>query len=507
MSRPPPVHPLPPQGPAPSNVSHVDPLSLAEPIEVAVDSGAARGVASGGAEPKRAEPGGAEPRVAKSEGAEPEPAEPGGTESWGAEPGGTMSAGGSTGASSRREPLSPPQLHEWFVRRTRLRSGTAGAGGPAAGGIGAGGTGSAGPGGARTGGARSGGTGAAGAGCAAGTRGAGGAGGARAAGPSGAASAGARDPGAGGAGAGGTGGAGAAGPGGACTGGTRAAGAGGAAGAGAGDPGAGCAGPEGDGAVGTDSPLPTPPYSEQTDSLIERRAPDSRPASPVRAVRIGRRVPRPLPPSVIGTHGMALRPSSVPLRIHLSSPPESSLADGTNPQSDLVCVASPTVTRLLASVVTDPSFESTAASALVGELVDFAVVCCLHYAASLVAQSEPNCPPSVGGECAFGTDVLEDRQEDFECLAAAVPHLVAMLLAPKGDPEALHIPTPRSYAEVITGPYSSQWQIAMDAEMAHWKSTGTYVNAVPPPGANIVDGMWIFIMKRPPGSPPVFKAR
>ncbi|CAI7803909.1 unnamed protein product, partial [Closterium sp. NIES-53] len=32
----------------------------------------------------------------------------------------------------------------------------------------------------------------------------------------------------------------------------------------------------------------------------------------------------------------------------------------------------------------------------------------------------------------------------------------------------------------------------MDAEMASWKSTGTYVDDVPPPGANIVSGMWIF---------------
>ncbi|CAI7841332.1 unnamed protein product [Closterium sp. NIES-53] len=47
----------------------------------------------------------------------------------------------------------------------------------------------------------------------------------------------------------------------------------------------------------------------------------------------------------------------------------------------------------------------------------------------------------------------------------------------------------------------------MDAEMAYWKSTGTYVEEVPPLGANIVSGMWIFRVKRPPGSPPVFKAR
>ncbi|CAI7931149.1 unnamed protein product, partial [Closterium sp. NIES-54] len=43
--------------------------------------------------------------------------------------------------------------------------------------------------------------------------------------------------------------------------------------------------------------------------------------------------------------------------------------------------------------------------------------------------------------------------------------------------------------------------------MASWKSTGTYVDEVPSPGANIVSGMWISRVKRPPGSPPVFKAR
>ncbi|CAI7855789.1 unnamed protein product [Closterium sp. NIES-54] len=82
-----------------------------------------------------------------------------------------------------------------------------------------------------------------------------------------------------------------------------------------------------------------------------------------------------------------------------------------------------------------------------------------------------------------------------------------MLLAPEGDPDAPAISTPRSNAEASTGPYSSQWQAAMDAEMASWKSTGTYVDAAPPCGANIVDGMWIFMVKWPPGSPPAFKAR
>ncbi|CAI7882292.1 unnamed protein product [Closterium sp. NIES-54] len=206
---------------------------------------------------------------------------------------------------------------------------------------------------------------------------------------------------------------------------------------------------------------------------------------------------------------MTLCPSTAPQRVPLPSPLASSLPNGPDPESDSLCTASPAVTHFLATAITDPLFESTAAFALVAELVDFAVACRLDYATSLVVESASAsvCPPSVGGECALGTDVLEDRQEEFECFAAAVPPLVSMLLAPEGDPDAPDIPTPHSYAEAIEGPYSSQWQAAMDAEMASWKSTGTYVDEVPPPGANIVSGMWIFRVKRSPGSPPVFKAR
>ncbi|CAI7887197.1 unnamed protein product [Closterium sp. NIES-54] len=123
------------------------------------------------------------------------------------------------------------------------------------------------------------------------------------------------------------------------------------------------------------------------------------------------------------------------------------------------------------------------------------------------AGAEPGGAEPERVELGGAEDVLEDRQEEFECFAAAVPHLVSMLFAPEGDPDAPDIPTPRSYAEAIEGPYFSQWQAAMDAEMASWKSTGTYIDDVPPPGANIVTGMWIFMVKRPPGSPPVFKAR
>ncbi|CAI7811660.1 unnamed protein product [Closterium sp. NIES-53] len=162
---------------------------------------------------------------------------------------------------------------------------------------------------------------------------------------------------------------------------------------------------------------------------------------------------------------MSLRPSTAPQRVPLPSPPASSLPDGPDPESDSLRTASPTAMRFLATFVTDPLFESIAASALVAELVDCAAACRLDYAAGLVAE-----------------------QEKFQCFAAAVPHLVSMLLAPEGDLDAPDIPTPHSYAEAIEGPYSSQWHAAMDAEMASWMSTGTYV-------------------KRPPGSPPIFKAR
>ncbi|CAI7731987.1 unnamed protein product [Closterium sp. NIES-53] len=179
---------------------------------------------------------------------------------------------------------------------------------------------------------------------------------------------------------------------------------------------------------------------------------------------------------------MTLRPSTAPKCVPLPSPPASSLPDGPDPESDSLRAASPTVTRFLANVVTAPLFESTVVSALVAELVDFVAACRLDYAASLVAEPESAsvCPPSVRGECALGTEVLEDRQEEFECFAAALPHLVPMLLALEGDPDAPDIPTPRSYVEAIE---------------------------VPPLGANIISGMWIFRVKRSPGSPPVFKAR
>ncbi|CAI7778454.1 unnamed protein product [Closterium sp. NIES-54] len=210
------------------------------------------------------------------------------------------------------------------------------------------------------------------------------------------------------------------------------------------------------------------------------------------------------PPLAPSTHTMALRPSSVAHPGVLPLPPPPSLPDVPDPMSNRARAATPTVTRCLAPLVTDPTFLSAFVSALVAELPDFAAACRLDYLASLVSDS--TCPPSVGGELALRCDVLEDRKFELEYLAAAELHLAAILLASKGDPDALGIPIPCSYANAITGRYSSQWQTAIEAEMTFSKSTGPYVNEVPPPGANVVSGMWIFRVKRPPGSPLAFKA-
>ncbi|CAI7864042.1 unnamed protein product, partial [Closterium sp. NIES-53] len=86
-------HPTSRRGPAPSGVSHVDAV---EPVEEAVESGAATG---------------AEPAGAGSGGAEPEGVEPGGAESWGTEPGGAGPGGAEPGVSC---------LFQFFIRSLRF---------------------------------------------------------------------------------------------------------------------------------------------------------------------------------------------------------------------------------------------------------------------------------------------------------------------------------------------------------------------------------------------------
>ncbi|CAI7911493.1 unnamed protein product [Closterium sp. NIES-54] len=241
-------------------------------------------------------------------------------------------------------------------------------------------------------------------------------------------------------------------------------------------------------------PLPLPPLSPPLSHIWpSRRSPRARPSSLVpftdlRTALFRSSLPR-LSPSV------------------LPSPPELALiASLSTPVTDYYRTYRPALSRVLTSLVTDPRASLSSVSALTAAVTEFASTRCLDYATSLVA-APPTSPLAIAGESALGCDALEDRQFELEFLAAASPHLCAMLLAPEGDPDALDMPTRRTYVEAVSGPWTSQWRAAMDSEMASYGSTGTYINEVPPLGANIVDGMWIFSVKRPPGSPPVFKAR
>ncbi|CAI7846944.1 unnamed protein product [Closterium sp. NIES-54] len=188
----------------------------------------------------------------------------------------------------------------------------------------------------------------------------------------------------------------------------------------------------------------SPPQSQSPPSVLTHdrttRCPlRARPSSPFDDLRtvLFRSSPRRAPPVSV-----------------LPPPPASSLTISSHPITDYYHAARPVVSRVLASLVTDPRASSSSVSALTAAVIDFASTRRLDFAT---------------------------RQFELEFLAAASPSLCAMLLSPEGDTDALDIPTPRTYR--------------------------TYVDVVPPPRANVVDGMWIFKVNRRPGSPRVIKAR
>ncbi|CAI7907720.1 unnamed protein product [Closterium sp. NIES-53] len=181
----------------------------------------------------------------------------------------------------------------------------------------------------------------------------------------------------------------------------------------------------------------------------------------------------------------------------LPSPPESSLTPSTStPITGYYRATCLVVIRVLASLFTDPRASPSSVLALSAIVAEFSATRHLDYATRVVAAH----PLFAKGESALGCDGLKDRHFELEFLAATSSHLCAMLLSPKGDPDALDLGT---YREGVSGQWASQWISAMESEMASWRSIGTYIDAVPPPGANVVDGMWIFKVKQLP----VFKAR
>ncbi|CAI7763666.1 unnamed protein product [Closterium sp. NIES-54] len=444
-------------GPAPSGVSQVDAV---EPVQVAVDSGATRG-----AEPVGAGSGGAESGGAESGGAEPGGTEPGGAEPEGVEPRGAESARvASRSPSSRRELLSPRELREWFARRW---SRAAGAGGPPV---------ALGPGGARTGGSGAVGTGGATVAAGVGPAGASGAAGAGATGGVGAGVGAAGASGAAGAGA--TGGVGAGvGPAGGtagATGGTGAAGPSGVGTVGAGGAASIGAAPGGPGTVpvGTGDPARPRPYFVPLLEQVLGLPPSPGPAPPLDC------------PQPVQSQSQLQPVSPLPAPSPYAGP-TGGLGERRVPASRPASPVRTTRTSRRAPRPRPPAVPGT-------------------HQMTLRPSTAPLRVPLPSPPERLRLALLITLITLVRCVLLCVRVLRVVL---EGDPDAPDIPTPRSYAEAIEGPYSSQWQSAMDEEMASWKSTGTYVDEVPPPGANIVSGMWIFRVKRPPGSPPVFKAR
>ncbi|CAI7855912.1 unnamed protein product [Closterium sp. NIES-54] len=192
-----------------------------------------------------------------------------------------------------------------------------------------------------------------------------------------------------------------------------------------------------------------PPQSQSPPPVVPhdwtaRCPPRARPSSPLADLR---------------TALFCSSPRRTPPESVLPSPPASSLTVSSHPITDYYRTACPVVSRVLASLVIDPRASPPSVSALTAAVTDFASTHRLDFAMRVVAA-----PPA--RHEAAGGDVLEDRQFELEFLAAASPSLCAKPLSPEGDTNALDIPTPRTYR--------------------------TYVDAVPPPRANVVDDMWLF---------------
>ncbi|CAI7914528.1 unnamed protein product [Closterium sp. NIES-54] len=126
-----------------------------------------------------------------------------------------------------------------------------------------------------------------------------------------------------------------------------------------------------------------------------------------------------------------------------------------DPLSDYLRASRPVVSRVLSTLVSHPSAPPLCVLALVTTIASFASSHRLDYATHLVSGAARS--PSSGGAPVF--------------------------------------PLEASYTIA-----------AKEAEMAAYRSTGTYIDAVPPLGANVVSGMWLYKVKRPPGAPPVSKA-
>ncbi|CAI7830386.1 unnamed protein product [Closterium sp. NIES-53] len=98
----------------------------------------------------------------------------------------------------------------------------------------------------------------------------------------------------------------------------------------------------------------------------------------------------------------------------LPSPPESALnASLSTTVTDYYRTYRPVLSHVLASLATDPRASLSSVSALTATVTEFASTHCLDYATSLVA-APPTSPLTVVGESALGCDALEVRQFELE---------------------------------------------------------------------------------------------
>ncbi|CAI7752254.1 unnamed protein product [Closterium sp. NIES-54] len=193
---------------------------------------------------------------------------------------------------------------------------------------------------------------------------------------------------------------------------------------------------------------------------------------------------------------MALCPSSVPLCVPLPPPPEFSLPAVPDPEADLA--RADTVFRVLSKVVTDPSFESTAASALIAHVVYFAAACHLDSATALVAESQSARPSSVRGACALS------RRTGWRTLS------VLQLLYLISLPCSLPLRETRMHQTSRPRALTQRRLLALTPLSGRHPWTPRWHPGSPQAPTLTqfpVDGMWIFRVKRPPGSSPAFKAR
>ncbi|CAI7872705.1 unnamed protein product [Closterium sp. NIES-54] len=150
----------------------------------------------------------------------------------------------------------------------------------------------------------------------------------------------------------------------------------------------------------------------------------------------------------------------------LRPPPALSLTVSSHPITDYYRSTRPIVSRVLASLVTDPRASPSSVSSLTAVVANFAANRCLEFATRVVV-SLPASPLSARGEFSLGCDVLEDTQFELEFLAAASPSLSAMLLSPEGVPDALDIPTPRTYHAAVSADRAALAELKSELQKRH----------------------------------------